>query len=95
LLIVRADLPDDYESRKRMVSSALESGFVDIMIREEDEDLARLGRYDAFLVRGDEVLLDGDLFARIVEIGSTRTRRARTPSRARWRTSSSAPATGR
>jgi len=70
LLIVRADLPDDYESRKRMVSSALESGFVDIMIREEDEDLARLGRYDAFLVRGDEVLLDGDLFARIVEIGS-------------------------
>ncbi len=68
--MVRADLPDDYESRKGMVSSALESGFVDILIREEDEELTRLGRYDAFVVSGDEVTLDGDPFARIIEIRS-------------------------
>jgi 3-dehydroquinate synthase II len=71
LLLVRADIPDTYEDRKRMVSSALESGFVDILVREGDEELTRLGRYDAFLVRGQDILLDGERVGQMVEISSS------------------------
>jgi 3-dehydroquinate synthase II len=70
IIWVRSDLPERYEERKRIVASALETGFVDILIREEDQELRRLGRYDAFVVKEDEVLLDGEVVGRIVDIRS-------------------------
>jgi 3-dehydroquinate synthase II len=71
LLLVRADIPETYEERKRIVSSALESGFVDILIREGDKELTRLGRYDAFVVSGQDILLDGEKIGQIVKISSS------------------------
>lgn len=71
LLLVRADIPETYEARKRVVSAALENGFVDIIIREEDKELTRLGRYDAFLASGQDIKMDGKTIGRILEISSS------------------------
>ncbi|MFP4546366.1 MAG: 3-dehydroquinate synthase II [Methanomassiliicoccales archaeon] len=68
---VRADLPSEYGERKRMVSSALESGLVNIMIREEDQDLRRLGRFDPLVVKEGEVYREGERIGEIVEIQSS------------------------
>jgi len=68
LIWVRADRPEGYEDRKGMVSAALEAGITDIMVREEDDALRRLGRFNALTVRGDEVLRDGRTVARLVTV---------------------------
>ncbi|MFP4170207.1 MAG: 3-dehydroquinate synthase II [Methanomassiliicoccales archaeon] len=68
---VRADLPSEYGERKRMVSSALESGLVNIMIREEDQDLRRLGRFDPLVVKEGGVYREGERIGEIVEIQSS------------------------
>lgn len=46
---VRADIPEDYEDRKAIVSTALETGFTKIVIREEDSSLRQLGRFEAII----------------------------------------------
>jgi len=68
LIWVRADLQDTYEARKSVVTAALEAGLTDIIIREEDEPLRRLGRFNALVVSGDEVLLDGRAVAQMVTV---------------------------
>ncbi len=67
---VRADLPGDYEQRKSIVASALEAGFVNIVIREEDAALRRLGRFEALIAKGDEVLSGHDVIGRTITISS-------------------------
>lgn len=65
---VRADLQDSYEERKNIVTAALEAGLTDIIIRDEDVPLRRLGRFNALIVSGNEILLDGRVVARTVTI---------------------------
>jgi 3-dehydroquinate synthase II len=68
LIWVRADLADTYEERKNIVTAALEAGLTDIVIREEDEQLRRLGRFNALVLRGDEVFLGEQAVARLVTV---------------------------
>jgi 3-dehydroquinate synthase II len=65
---VRADLPGDYEERKSIVSSAMEAGFANIVIREEDAALRRLGRFEPMVVRGDEIMVGEERVGAIVTI---------------------------
>ena len=50
-MIVRADLHEDAEYRKRMVTDGLEAGFCAFMLREGDERYAELGRMDVIYTR--------------------------------------------
>lgn len=70
LIWIRADHLPSYEERKHLVATALESGYVDIIIREEDKELARLGRYDALVRKGDALFLDQRKVAQWVEVRS-------------------------
>jgi 3-dehydroquinate synthase II len=65
---VRADLPDQYDDRKKLVSSALEAGLVTIILREEDQGLRRLGRFEALSVKGQDVNSGEDRVATMVKI---------------------------
>jgi len=67
---VRSDHLSSYEERKKMVSSALEAGFVDIVIREEDKELKRLGRYDAIVLRGTSLYMENEKVGELLEIRS-------------------------
>ena len=67
---VRSDHLPSYEERKKVVSSALESGYVDIVVREEDKELKRIGRFDAIVLRGKDLILDEEKVGELVEIRS-------------------------
>lgn len=41
---IRADIPDDKDTRKELVVSALESGITDAIVRSDDLDFAELGK---------------------------------------------------
>ncbi len=56
---VRADHLPSAAERKRMVTSALEAGYADIVIREEDAALQRVGRYCAIVRKGDGLYVEG------------------------------------
>jgi len=70
LIWVRADGPADYEERKKLVSSALEEGMVHILLREEDQALQRLGRFEAMFIKGPDVYSGEDRIGTIVEIST-------------------------
>lgn len=65
---VRADLPESYDERKKLVSSALEAGFVYIILRDEDVNLRRLGKFNAIVRKGDDLYLDDEKMGTIVLI---------------------------
>ena len=65
---VRSDHLPKYDERKKIVSTALESGYSTIMIRAEDKDLKRLGRFEAIEVSGQDLLRDGERIGAIVAI---------------------------
>jgi 3-dehydroquinate synthase II len=67
---VRSDHLTTYNERKKLVSSALESGYVEIVIREEDKELKRIGRFDAIILRGRDLILDDEKIGELVEIRS-------------------------
>ena len=46
MMIVRADLPESVEERKRMVTDGLEAGFCWFMLRVGDEKFSELGKMD-------------------------------------------------
>ena len=54
-----------------MVASALEAGYVEIVIREEDKDLKRLGRFDAILLKGNVLWLEEERIGEHVEVRSS------------------------
>ncbi|MBI0583482.1 MAG: 3-dehydroquinate synthase II [Methanomassiliicoccus sp.] len=68
IIWVRADLPASYEERKQMVSAALEAGLTTIVVREGDDSLARLGRFEPLVAKGDDIFSDGDRVGAIVRI---------------------------
>lgn len=70
IIWVRSDHLPSYEERKKVVSSALESGFVEIVIREEDKELGRLGRYDAIVLKGTSLYLEKERIGELVQIRS-------------------------
>ncbi len=71
LIWVRSDHLQRQEERKKVVSAALEAGYVDIILREEDKDLRKLGRFDALVRKDDALLLDGKKAALWFEIRSS------------------------
>lgn len=70
IIWVRSDHLASYDERKKVVSSALESGFVEIVIRGEDRELRRLGRFDAIVLEGTTLLLDDERIGELVQIRS-------------------------
>ena len=42
-----------------MVTSALEAGYADIVLREEDSALQKVGRYYPIVRKGEELFADG------------------------------------
>ena len=70
LLWVRADIPESYDQRKKIISSALEDGYTTMLIREEDKGLRRLGRYDALTLRGTDIFREEEKVGAILRIGS-------------------------
>jgi len=67
---VRSDHLSSYEERKKMVSSALEAGFVEIVIREQDKELKRLGRFDAIVLKGTSLYMEDERVGELLEIRS-------------------------
>ncbi len=56
---VRTDHLTSSAERKRMVTSALEAGYADIVLREEDSALQKVGRYYPIVRKGEELFADG------------------------------------
>ncbi len=52
---VRTDHLPSAAERKRMVTSALEAGYADIVLREEDAALQKVGRYFPIIRKGEEL----------------------------------------
>jgi len=65
---VRSDHLPTYEQRKKVVTAALEAGLVDIVVRQEDQELRRLGRFQAIERRGDDLYIDEEKVGVMVEI---------------------------
>lgn len=70
-IIIRADIPDSYESRKSIVSAALEAGYRDIMLRKCDTALAHLGRYNAIYSDGESVYSGNEIIGTIVSVNGS------------------------
>ena len=45
-MVVRADLPEEADVRKRMVTDGLEAGFCSFILRKGDENYSKLGKMD-------------------------------------------------
>ncbi|MBQ3620757.1 MAG: 3-dehydroquinate synthase II [Methanosarcinaceae archaeon] len=58
-LWIRADLPDDRETRKELVISALESGIRSAVVRPEDADLSSVGKIDLYFISGNVISGNG------------------------------------
>jgi 3-dehydroquinate synthase II len=71
MIWVRADLPEGYEDRKKMVSSALEAGLVNIVLREEDQALKRLGRFEAIVIKGSDLYAGEEKIGTMLKISSS------------------------
>ena len=68
IMWVRSDHLPTYEQRKKVVTAALEAGLVDIVVRQEDQELRRLGRFQAIERRGDDLYIDEEKVGVMVEI---------------------------
>lgn len=69
---IRSDLPEDYNDRKSIVSSALEAGFTDIIIREDDEQLKHLGRFNAIVYKNGCYSMNGEKIGEEIKITSSK-----------------------
>jgi 3-dehydroquinate synthase II len=56
---VRSDHLPSAGERKRMVTSALEAGYSNIVLREEDAALSKVARFCSIVRQGDRLLVDG------------------------------------
>jgi len=59
IIWVRTDHLTSSAERKNMVTSALEAGYADIVLREEDSALQKVGRYFPIVRKGEELFADG------------------------------------
>lgn len=67
-IIVRADVSDSYDERKKCAEKALEAGCTALILREGDEKLSHLGRITALIRKGDEIFIDGNKAGVILKI---------------------------
>ncbi|MDU9376562.1 3-dehydroquinate synthase [Methanocorpusculaceae archaeon Sp1] len=58
-VIVRADRAQNYSDRKAIVAAALEAGYTNIILKEEDAALTQLGRYTAITSDGKYLSVAG------------------------------------
>lgn len=70
IIWVRTDHLTTYEERKKATSSALEAGYVQIVIRQEDKELKRLGRFDAIVLKGKDLMLEEEKVGELIEVSS-------------------------
>ncbi|OPY32435.1 MAG: 3-dehydroquinate synthase [Methanomassiliicoccales archaeon PtaU1.Bin124] len=68
LVWVRSDHLPTYDERKQVVTTALEAGLVDIVVRKEDAGLLKLGRFDAIIISGMDLLVDDKVVGKVIEI---------------------------
>jgi 3-dehydroquinate synthase II len=68
IIWIRADLASNYEEEKQILSSALEAGFENIVIKKGDSDLKKLGRFNAIECVGDEFFFEGTKIGESVTI---------------------------
>jgi 3-dehydroquinate synthase II len=56
---IRADCQDDQKTRKKMVTSALENNFADIIIKDEDKEIfSKLARFNAIIPNDGKFQID-------------------------------------
>ena len=67
---IRADLASNYDEEKKILSSALEAGFENIVIRKGDADLKKLARFNAIECEGDEFFSEGKKIGEFVTIAT-------------------------
>ena len=64
-MVVRADLPEEADVRKRMVTDGLEAGFCSFILRKGDENYSKLGKMDVIYFEDgepvNEVVIEGPL----------------------------------
>ncbi|MDR2854865.1 MAG: 3-dehydroquinate synthase II [Methanomicrobiales archaeon] len=70
IIWIRADLASNYEEEKKILSSALEAGFENIVIRKGDSDLKKLARFNAIECDGNEFFLEGKKIGESVTIST-------------------------
>ena len=70
IIWIRADLASNYDEEKKILSSALEAGFQNIVIKKGDSDLEKLGRFNAIECEGDEFFSEGKKIGEAVRIGA-------------------------
>jgi len=59
-VLIRADISDNFEERKIIAEAALEAGFTTIIIRKEDSELTRLGKFTAVIRDNDKLSVDNE-----------------------------------
>jgi len=67
---VRSDLPVNYDERKGIVTAALENGYFNIVTREKDEPLRKLGIFNTIVRKGDDFIEDDEAIGKLLEIRS-------------------------
>lgn len=65
---VRSDLPSNYDDRKAIVTAALESGYFNIVTRDKDESLRKLGIFNTILLRNRDFIEDDEVIGKLIEI---------------------------
>ena len=67
---IRADLARNYDEEKKILSSALEAGFENIVIRRGDSDLKKLARFNAIECVNNEFFSEGKKIGELVKIST-------------------------
>jgi len=67
---IRADLSNNYDEEKKILSSALEAGFENIVIKKGDSNLKKLGRFNAIECEGNEFFFEGKKVGESIEIST-------------------------
>jgi 3-dehydroquinate synthase II len=67
---IRADLASNYDEEKKILSSALEAGFKNIVIKKGNSDLKKLGRFNAIECEGDQFFSEGKKIGECVKIST-------------------------
>ncbi|MDR3102786.1 MAG: 3-dehydroquinate synthase II [Methanocalculaceae archaeon] len=70
-VLVRADLPSDYDDRRAIVAAALAAGYTCIILRPEDSASIRLGRYTGIAVDGKYLTYSGEKIGAILPLAGS------------------------
>ena len=67
---IRADLASNYDEEKKILSSALEAGFENIVIKKGDSNLKKIARFNAIECEGNEFFSEGKKIGEFIKIGT-------------------------